>query len=73
MTTRRQTLIAIGTGLGWPFFARAQNAPSRRAGFLASRSAADSAESLAAFRAGLKEAGFAEGEKCGNNCSYRSQ
>ena len=58
---RRTFIAALGGAAAWPLSARAQQRlPS--VGFLRNTSAADSAGLLAAFRKGLHEAGFVEGQ-----------
>jgi putative tryptophan/tyrosine transport system substrate-binding protein len=58
---RRRQFIAILCGVAaWPLTARAQQRPV--IGFLRSTSLADAAHLMAAFRQGLKEAGFIEGQ-----------
>ena len=57
---RRQFIFAVGGVAGaWSFAARAQPA-MQEIGFLSSRSPGESADAIAAFRQGLKEAGFIE-------------
>jgi len=59
---RREFLAVIGGGLAtWPYAARAQQ-PMPVIGYLSSRSLGDSAALVAAFRKGLGEAGFIEGQ-----------
>jgi putative ABC transport system substrate-binding protein len=59
---RRHFIFALGgTAVAWPLAARAQ--PTLPLiGFLSSRSPGESAGVVAAFRQGLKEAGFVEGQ-----------
>jgi putative tryptophan/tyrosine transport system substrate-binding protein len=61
---RRRDFITLVGGLAvdWPFTARAQHAKIPVIGYINSRSPSDSADIVAAFRQGLKEAGFVDGE-----------
>ena len=59
---RRRDFIALfGGTAAWPLSARAQQ-PIPVVGFLSSRSPGESAELVEAFRKGLRQIGFAEGE-----------
>jgi putative ABC transport system substrate-binding protein len=59
---RREFLGVLGgAAVAWPFGARAQQA-TPVIGFMSARSAEDSAHLLAAFRRGLGEGGFVEGQ-----------
>jgi putative ABC transport system substrate-binding protein len=63
MNNRRKLVIALGAGaFVSPFAARAQQPAMPVVGYLSGRSPSDSAHIIAAFRQGLKEAGFVEGQ-----------
>ena len=67
---RRDVISGIGaTAAAWPLAARAQQKPLPLVGFLGSGSPGPYAAYVAAFRAGLSEAGYAEGE--GVRIEYR--
>jgi putative ABC transport system substrate-binding protein len=59
---RRELIAALGGAATWPLTARAQQAAMPVVGFLNSASPAEWARFLAAFRRGLKETGFVEGQ-----------
>src|SRR5262249_26702070 len=59
---RRDFIALVGSGVaGWPLAARAQQ-PTPIIGLINSRSAQDAVRNVAAFRKGLDETGYVEGQ-----------
>jgi putative tryptophan/tyrosine transport system substrate-binding protein len=59
---RREFIVLIGGATAWPFAAAAQQQAVPVIGFMSGRSPEDSAHLVSAFRQGLAEAGFVEGQ-----------
>ena len=62
MRSRRGFLNLLGGAAGWPLAARAQQPAMPVVGFLRITTAASAVHLLAAFRRGLGELGFVEGQ-----------
>jgi len=59
---RREVISLLGAAAAWPLAARAQQTGMPVVGFLSPRASGDAPELIAAFRQGLKDTGFAEGQ-----------
>src|SRR6516165_10443079 len=59
---RREFITVVGTAAAWPLTARAQQPGLPVVGFLHSTSAGPNAGTVSAFREGLKQAGYIEGQ-----------
>jgi putative ABC transport system substrate-binding protein len=60
--SRRESIAIVGGAIAWPVAARAQQAAMPVIGFLSTRAPEESADLVEAFRSGLKDRGFVDGE-----------
>jgi ABC-type uncharacterized transport system substrate-binding protein len=60
--TRREFIALVGAAAAWPLATSAQQPTLPVIGFMSARSPEDSAHLVAAFRRGLSESGFIEGQ-----------
>jgi putative tryptophan/tyrosine transport system substrate-binding protein len=62
MIRRREFILTLGGAAAWPVTAKAQQAAMPVIGYLSTRSSEDTTHLAAAFRAGLVQSGYVEGQ-----------
>src|SRR6516225_9210884 len=62
MIQRREFIAGLGSAAAWPVVARAQQVALPVVGFVSAGTEDTGSPSVAAFRAGLKETGYVEGQ-----------
>jgi hypothetical protein len=67
---RRELIAALGGAAAWPLAVRAQQPAMPVIGFLSSRALEESEHLVAAFRRGLAEGGFVEGQNVEIECRF---
>ena len=73
MRRRHAIKLLGGLAVSWPFAAQAQQPAMPVIGLLSPRGASDAPELMAAFRQGLKDTGFVEGQNVGIEYRYQNE
>ena len=66
---RREFIMLVGGAAAWPFAARTQQSAMPVIGFLRSSTLADATNLMTAFRQGLQDSGYVEGQNCHDRIS----